>query len=149
MTGEGAWGCRVSSRGRRESHCGSCAPGGHRCFWLLRVMLDLVRVLFLILLQFSLILFLVLLGWLLVLFKVLLGLLLVLLNWLLIRLLRVLLVLVRVGFLLVDRLLLVLLLLHPVGSRSGAVGCLCLLVGGLYTLSSLDPSPQVVTQRER
>ena len=137
MTREGARGCKVSSGGRGESHCRSCASGGHRCFRLLRVMLNLL----LILLRFPLILLLVLLGWFLVLFKVLLGLLLVLLNWLLIRLLRVLLVLLRVGFLLVDRLLLVLLLLHPVGSRSGAVGCLCLLVGGLYTLSCLNPSP--------
>merc|ERR1719222_1205242 len=125
LTREGARGCKVSSGGRGESHCRSCASGGHRCFRLLRVMLNLL----LILLRFPLILLLVLLGWFLVLFKVLLGLLLVLL------------VLLRVGFLLVHRLLLVLLLLHPVGSRSGAVGCLCLLVGGLHTLSCLNPSP--------
>ena len=116
--------------------------------------MDLVRVLRLILLQFSLILLLVLRGWFLILFKVLLWLLLVLLNWLLIRLFyrELLLVLLGVGFLLVHRLLLVLLLFHLVGRRIRAVDCLCLLVGGLLVLNtfpSLDPSPQIVTQRER
>ena len=142
MAREGSWWCKVGSGGRSETHCGS--SGGHRCSMLLGVMLNLVRILLLVLVQFSLILILVLLNWFLVLFKVLLGLLLVLLDRLLILLwlFWVLLVLVREGFLLVHRLLLVLMLLHPVGCRVVAVDCFCLLVGGLHTLnSSLDPSP--------